>query len=323
MRERIITALAWTAALLSIAWVLTRAGGFDRGFPAIALMALTPYAAILVALAAVAAFLLGRRTPALVTGLCALALIAQVAPRAISDSPPDPRPRGPEVRVLGANLLKGRASVRPLAELAASRDLDALGLAELTPQAARRISRSPIAKQLPHAILEPRPGSLGAGLLSRYPLRRLPVAAADGQAQRIAALAHLPAGVTAELHSIHPYPPSDAGGAAQLGPYLSAIPPADPSGTPRLLVGDFNATLDNGDLRDLLDSGYVDAADSRGGGLTPTWPAHQALPPPVTIDHVLVDRRVEVLDYSVEDLPGSDHRAVYAALRLPAVTPRR
>jgi len=40
-------------------------------------------------------------------------------------------------------------------------------------------------------------------------------------------------------------------------------------------------------------------------------------PPPVTIDHVLADERLGISDYSVEDLPGSDHRAVFAALVVP------
>jgi endonuclease/exonuclease/phosphatase family metal-dependent hydrolase len=38
---------------------------------------------------------------------------------------------------------------------------------------------------------------------------------------------------------------------------------------------------------------------------------------PLTIDHVLVDRRAAVHRVTVHDLPGSDHRAVFADLRLP------
>jgi hypothetical protein len=35
----------------------------------------------------------------------------------------------------------------------------------------------------------------------------------------------------------------------------------------------------------------------------------------VTIDHVLYDRdRVGVIDFQVLDLPGSDHRTIYAGL---------
>ncbi len=89
------------------------------------------------------------------------------------------------------------------------------------------------------------------------------------------------------------------------------------SGPMRVVAGDFNATLDQSEFRDLLDRGYRDAADARGDGLIPTWPAAgPQLPPPITIDHVLVDDRAGVEDYSVHDLPGSDHRAVFASLAL-------
>jgi endonuclease/exonuclease/phosphatase family metal-dependent hydrolase len=38
----------------------------------------------------------------------------------------------------------------------------------------------------------------------------------------------------------------------------------------------------------------------------------------VTIDHVLVDRRIGVRDVQVHGLPRSDHRAVLASLTVPA-----
>ena len=88
----------------------------------------------------------------------------------------------------------------------------------------------------------------------------------------------------------------------------------------QILAGDFNATLDHREFRKLLDRGYLDAADAVGEGLTPTWPTssrkRRALP--LTIDHVLVDRRVRVERVTVVRIPGSDHRAVIAVLRLPA-----
>jgi endonuclease/exonuclease/phosphatase family metal-dependent hydrolase len=84
----------------------------------------------------------------------------------------------------------------------------------------------------------------------------------------------------------------------------------------RLLVGDFNATVDQPTMRDLLDDGYVDAAGAAGRGWVPTW--RTGLAPPLAIDHVLVDRTVAVGGVSVLDVPGSDHRAVVADLRLPS-----
>ena len=67
----------------------------------------------------------------------------------------------------------------------------------------------------------------------------------------------------------------------------------------------------------MLDRGYADAAERAGTGLKATWPALPRRSLPITIDHVLVDRRVRVLSVHVEQLPGSDHRAVIAELVLP------
>ena len=81
-----------------------------------------------------------------------------------------------------------------------------------------------------------------------------------------------------------------------------------------MLVGDFNATLDQSQFRDLLDRGYRDAGAVAGEGLEPTFPRLGHLIPPITIDHVLADRRLGIVEYSVEEMPGSDHRPVHAEL---------
>ncbi|MGC4818989.1 endonuclease/exonuclease/phosphatase family protein [Micromonospora sp. DT63] len=117
-------------------------------------------------------------------------------------------------------------------------------------------------------------------------------------------------------------PPRGAVRAGQVGAWradLIAQPPATPGGGLRILAGDFNSTLDHGPLRALLRTGYVDAADATGTGLTGTWgPYDGDLIPPVTIDHVLVDRRIAANKVEVFGLGGSDHRPVLATLRLPA-----
>ena len=71
------------------------------------------------------------------------------------------------------------------------------------------------------------------------------------------------------------------------------------------MAGDFNATLDHRELRALLDRGWIDAADAVGAGLTWTWPALRRRALPLTIDHVLVDRRVRVEEVTVVKVPGS------------------
>jgi endonuclease/exonuclease/phosphatase (EEP) superfamily protein YafD len=86
-----------------------------------------------------------------------------------------------------------------------------------------------------------------------------------------------------------------------------------------VLAGDFNATLDHAQLRRFLRLGYVDAASQVGRGLVPTWgPEPNGRPAMLAVDHVLVDRRCAVLTTSAHRVPGSDHRALYAELRLPA-----
>jgi len=98
---------------------------------------------------------------------------------------------------------------------------------------------------------------------------------------------------------------------------IAALPGSDSRGDVRILAGDLNATLDHPELRALLDRGYIDAADAVGVGLRPTWPALKRRALPVTIDHVLVDRRVRVEKVTVVQIPRTDHRAVIAVLRLP------
>ena len=83
-----------------------------------------------------------------------------------------------------------------------------------------------------------------------------------------------------------------------------------------MLIGDFNATVDQPTMRALLDDGYTDAALARGRGWEPTW-RPSGIGPMLTIDHVLVDEATAVDDVSVHDVPGSDHRALVATLRLP------
>ncbi len=131
----------------------------------------------------------------------------------------------------------------------------------------------------------------------------------------------LPGGRSVRVVAVHPYPPG-LNSTDRWSAGLHTLPDAEPGRSPWILPGDFNATLDHAELREILEGGYRDAAEVTGKGLTPTWPAAGRRLPPVTIDHVLADRRIGIVSYAVEDVPGSDHRAVYARLAVPAVLPR-
>jgi endonuclease/exonuclease/phosphatase family metal-dependent hydrolase len=118
---------------------------------------------------------------------------------------------------------------------------------------------------------------------------------------------------------VHPRAPSEVSLGPVLRADLAAEPRPDKAGPARILIGDFNSTLDHAALRDLISSGYRDAGDAAGHGFRATWgPYDGDLIPPVTLDHVLVDERIGVRDLWVSPLPNSDHRMVVAALTVPA-----
>jgi endonuclease/exonuclease/phosphatase (EEP) superfamily protein YafD len=83
-----------------------------------------------------------------------------------------------------------------------------------------------------------------------------------------------------------------------------------------VLAGDFNATLDHSAFRAATE-GCTDAGAERGQGLVPTWPTRTPGWLGVQIDHVLSTGGIHAESFAVYPLPGSDHRAILARLRVP------
>ncbi|MGH3783192.1 MAG: endonuclease/exonuclease/phosphatase family protein [Pseudonocardiaceae bacterium] len=82
------------------------------------------------------------------------------------------------------------------------------------------------------------------------------------------------------------------------------------------MAGDFNATLHHSVLRDNV-NGCSNAAACRGQGLVSNWPATWPRWFAAPIDHILATDGIHARDVEVLDIPGSDHRAIFARLRLP------
>jgi endonuclease/exonuclease/phosphatase (EEP) superfamily protein YafD len=305
--------LIWIAVAPLVLWTLVRLFGLDRGFLLVPLMAFTPYAAIAALLVAGVALALRNWAAATVAGLATLCLALAVLPRAVGDGTVEAADRE-TFTVLSANVYVGKADAGALVDLVDRYDVDLLCVQELTPRFALDLRREGIGRRLPEAIEEMRQGASGGGIYSRLPLRPLAAGSPSSFRQPRAAL-RLPNGGL-RVVDVHPLTPGRTGIDAwedSLGDL-----PTTGEGTPWILVGDFNATLDHSQLRELLDRGYRDAADVAGEGLEPTWPNEgRSLPPLITIDHVLADRRLGIVDYEVEELPGSDHRPVLVELKLP------
>jgi endonuclease/exonuclease/phosphatase (EEP) superfamily protein YafD len=293
-------------------WALTRAFGLERGFPLVPMIAYTPYVAAIALLVSGVAVALRNWAAAVVAGLATVCLMAAVLPRAFGSGETIP-PGATELNVLSANIHYGGADPAALVALVDRREADILFLQELTPGFARKLAEEGIRRRLPHSVLSVRSQAAGAGIYSRLPLRRLPEAVPFGFRMARAEVL-LPDHRQVQVVDVHPYTPKRQ----LLDRWRQGLEslPSTGDGAPWLLVGDFNATLDHAELRDVINRGYRDAADETGEGLTPTWPKGSVLLPPVTIDHVLADRRFLIGGYGVDSLPGSDHRPIFARLAL-------
>ena len=87
-------------------------------------------------------------------------------------------------------------------------------------------------------------------------------------------------------------------------------------GTPTIVAGDFNATLDHSAFR-AGSAGCTNAAEQVGAGLAGTWPSSQPRWLGSQIDHVLTTGGITADAVTVRDVEGTDHRGVLAHLRLP------
>lgn len=304
-----VTHLSWAVAGGLAVWAAARVAAADRvrctEYPTVPLLAFTPLVASAAPWVTVGLVLAGRRGPAAAAAAAAATLGLVVRPR--GRPRPQPDAGGRVLRVLTLNMFVGRADAEVVVALARQAEADVLFLQELSAQAVSCLKQAGLGDLMPHSRIEL---SVASGIYARFPLGGAPV-----QQAQPSALLGLPDGEAVELVCVHPRPPTRKhGGPRRWREALAGLP--SPGALPRVIAGDFNATLDHAVFRDVLRLGYADAAVQSGSALRPTWgpPGRNAL---LTLDHVLVDRSCAVLKYSVHFIPGSDHRAVCAEIRLP------
>ncbi|WIV60220.1 endonuclease/exonuclease/phosphatase family protein [Amycolatopsis nalaikhensis] len=308
-KNPLVTALLVVPVVPLAVLAALRLVGFDGGWYTLVALSLTPYAAAAGLLLAVLALALRRWWVGGLALVLAVALAVLVLPRLSASDQRDVH--GKTLRVLASNLLYGQADPKAVVDLVRSQRIDVLNLVELTPRAVDGLTAAGLFQLLPHRVLHPAPGAFGSGIVSRFPLTEVNLTG-DSAAKQPGAQADLGDGVVAEIVAVHPISP-DVDTPLWEREMKDLSRAAGEHGL-RILAGDFNATLDHAAFRTVLSRGYNDAAEEHGSGLTPTWPSSS---PVVTIDHVVVDNRAAVLDYRVFDVAGSDHRAVFAEVRLP------
>jgi endonuclease/exonuclease/phosphatase family metal-dependent hydrolase len=311
-RTRAVLVGALTAP--GAAWAVIRLFGWEPGW-LVQAMAFSPYVAAAAWAPVLIAVLAHRRLIATIGAGAALVLAGCVLPRAIPD-----RDRGPstgfDLTVMTINMYIGRADPGAIVRLVRRDDVSILAVQEFTGPAEDGLAAAGLGLLLPYQALaaDPAHGTVGSGLYSRFPM--------TGQGSERGAGGNLQAYATIQppharalaLESAHPLAPYAKSALKWWRADLAAEPTPRPDGPLRVLLGDFNSTLDHAPVRALIRRGYRDAADATGKGLAPTWGTRV---PPITLDHVLVDKRIGVRKVSVHRIAGSDHRAVIAELTVP------
>lgn len=304
----------WPEVLLGAVAVPTAVrlvGDHDRAWT-VMIVSFTPLAGV--AVAAATALLAGLRRPraAAVGGLLLALNAAWQMPLWVGEDPSAGRP----VVAATANLLYGWADLDALVREVRDREVEVLGVVELTPEAVAGLGAAGLDRLLPYRVLRPGPSAHGSGLWSRHPLAEQPawdgVHAAPGATVRIG-------GREVTVRVVHPY---------RTGRYSAALYRRDnrdlrarlaalPAEVPAIVLGDFNATRDHQSFRRLLSDGWRDATEVDGAGFVRTWSPWQSGPALMQLDHILISRHFGVASTEVVRIPGSDHRAVVAELVLP------
>ena len=299
-----------------VVWALVRTLGLEVPYPFVALLAFTPYAALSSPLPVVVGLLLRRWAIAAVAGSPSLAFAVALVPRARrpgrsrrpraaadrDDLEPVPR----AWRRAGAAADRARARRRRAQRAGAAAAADAPagpGRARSSSSRAGSSTRGG-ARRAPACSRARRSGSPPRRQTARGTRSRRSSSTVQGAPP-------------VRIKAVHPAPPVNPTAAPLWRGSLAALPGSDSRGDVQILAGDFNATLDHPELRDLLDRGYTDAADAVGQGLIVDVAG--AAPPRAAADDRPRARRppgARGARHGRAD-PGSDHRAVIAVLRLP------
>lgn len=305
--------LSWPLAAAMVLWAVARTLGLERGFPFVQMMAYTPYVLGLAIIVLLLVLLLRQWLPAIAICVAVLTLAVVVLPRTFG-GPDDPPAGGQSIRMLSFNTLRGNADVTQMLEIIKARHINVLSLQELPVNGARRLQRRGVEDIFPYRVLGIEAKG-GGGIYSRFPATRM--APTKTRLRQPRAMIKPRRSIPFEVMSIHPRAPRDRANTDRWSREMDWLPVADEPGPSRVLAGDFNATLDSVKLRDLINTGYRDAGSTMGSGLTTTWPAKLRWPLPVTIDHVLFEDPIAIVDYEVIPINNSDHKAVYTELRVP------
>jgi endonuclease/exonuclease/phosphatase family metal-dependent hydrolase len=231
-----------------------------------------------------------------------------------------------ELTAMNINSEFGRADAAAIVGLVREKGVGLLTIQEHSQGLQDRLSAEGLDTLLPVRISGPRKDAGGYAIYSRYPMESvglLPDTPFKMPTVRLTATANGSVAIL-EVTNVHALPPVE-GRVAQWRKDLSSVGTMAERPGNRLLIGDFNATYDHAEFRDILarrqpgsGSGMVDAGAASGSRLVPTWPMQGQPLPCITIDHLVTSAGLGSSRYEVHKVAGTDHAAVLATLAIPA-----
>ncbi len=305
--------IAWPLATAAALLAILRLAGLERGLLLVQVIAFVPYVTVACAVGAIAVALTRRPVASAIASVAVIALAACLLPRALGSPAPE---GGTPLVVMATNMRLGGADAESIVDLVREAGVDVLAVQEITPQAEAALLAAGLGETLPHQEIHLELGAAGSAIFSRLPFSDAGMRkASDPGFNQAYATVTLGNGTSVVVESVHPIAPIE-----QVDRWLTGLRNqlrGDGPGPPRILAGDFNATLDHRALRDVLATGYRDAADAVGAGFTATWPFYgrrSAITPRIAIDHILVPAGIGVRDFRAVPIESSDHRAIIATL---------
>ncbi len=220
--------------------------------------------------------------------------------------------------VMTLNLESVDASAAPVVRVVQQHHVDLLVLEDATQDSVAVLDRAGLSDLLPHRAAVP--GEGGIVVLSRT---EVVAAGALDPVDRVVLTTVQSGSGSLHLLAVHPAQPTHA---ADWRADHARLLAAAGSERPDLIVGDFNATLDQAPLRRLEDLGYRTATELANQSWQPTWPSnglyralHLApMPPLVQIDQVMLGPGLTATATTTVPIAGTDHRALVATLATAA-----
>ncbi len=266
--------------------------------------------------------LLRRRLAALILALAAAVALggAEELWRA-PETPPAPG-ETQALTLATANLFYGNDSLPRAAEALAALRADILVTHE-TPDALVE-APGPLADLYPWRRIGGPPDPEGREVIwSRFPLETLPTDRAGGHPDHLIASVALDGGAALQIAGLHLDWPATGGQAWQMQDFHRFW---NAFKAPTVVAGDFNAAPWSATVRRVERISRTRVI----GGFRPTWSGGEGgrsgrlwIPLGLPIDHILTSPDVGVDAIRTAPIPGADHRAVVARLRIPLAAAAR